>query len=102
MVKPRCSTYHWANRSGSGDAIAVCSIPLTIIGDCSARQIVFLSGRLSVQLVRVGMANYIKSPYLALLAAFASPGLAAAQSIAPDEMHARTVPYAPPSAVTLR
>jgi VWFA-related protein len=38
-------------------------------------------------------------PYLAALA---SLGLAAAQSIAPDEMHARTVPYVPPSPVTLR
>src|ERR1035438_10663348 len=30
MVKSRCSTYHWARRSGSGDAIAVCSMPVTI------------------------------------------------------------------------
>jgi len=35
-------------------------------------------------------------------AALACLGLAAAQSIAPDEMHARTVPYVPPSPVTLR
>jgi len=28
--------------------------------------------------------------------------LAAAQSIAPDEIHSHTVPYAPPSGITLR
>ncbi len=36
------------------------------------------------------------------LAAPACLGLAAAQSIAPDEMHARTAPYVPPSLLTLR
>jgi VWFA-related protein len=46
--------------------------------------------------------NQIKSPYLAVPAALACLGLAAAQSIAPDEMHARTVPYVPPSPVVLR
>ena len=46
--------------------------------------------------------NRFKSPYLAAPAALACLGLAAAQSIAPDEMHARTVPYVPPSPVTLR
>ena len=46
--------------------------------------------------------NYFKSPYLAVPAALACLGLAAAQSIASDEMHARTVPYVPPSLVTLR
>ena len=46
--------------------------------------------------------NCIKSPYLAVLAALACPGLAAAQSIAADEMRARTFPYVPPSPVTLR
>ena len=46
--------------------------------------------------------NQIKSPYLAVPATLACLGLAAAQSIAPDEMHARTVPYVPPSLVTLR
>src|ERR1051326_3478532 len=39
MVKPRYSTYHWASRSGSGDAIAVCSMPLTIL---SSFQYVFV------------------------------------------------------------
>ena len=39
---------------------------------------------------------------MAVPAALACLGLAAAQSIAPDEMHARTVPYVPPSLVTLR
>jgi VWFA-related protein len=39
---------------------------------------------------------------LAALAALACLGLAAAQSIAPDEMHARTVPYVPPPPVRLR
>jgi VWFA-related protein len=43
-----------------------------------------------------------KSPYLAVLAALVYLGLAAAQSIAPDEMRARTVPYVPPAPVTLR
>ena len=46
--------------------------------------------------------NYFKSPYLAVPAALACLGLAAAQSIAPDEMHARTVLYVPPSPVILR
>jgi VWFA-related protein len=46
--------------------------------------------------------NYRKSPFSAVPAAIACLGLAAAQSIAPDEMHARTVPYVPPSPVTLR
>jgi VWFA-related protein len=39
---------------------------------------------------------------LALLAALACLGVAMAQSIAPDEMHARTVPYVPPTPVKLR
>jgi VWFA-related protein len=39
---------------------------------------------------------------LALLAAFAFLGLAMAQSVAPDEAHARTVPYVPPPKVTIR
>jgi VWFA-related protein len=39
---------------------------------------------------------------LALLAALAFLGLATAQSVAPDEMHARTVPYVPPPKVTIR
>jgi VWFA-related protein len=39
---------------------------------------------------------------LALLAALACLGLAMAQTIAPGEMHARTVPYVPPSPVRLR
>ena len=46
--------------------------------------------------------NCFKSPYLAVLAALACLGLATGQSIAPDEMHARTVPYVPPSPITLR
>jgi VWFA-related protein len=37
-----------------------------------------------------------------VLAALAFLGLAMAQSVAPDEMHARTVPYAPPPKVTIR
>jgi VWFA-related protein len=37
-----------------------------------------------------------------VLAALACLGLAMAQSIAPDGMHARTVPYVPPSPVRLR
>jgi len=45
--------------------------------------------------------NCSKSPYLAVSAALACLGLAA-QSIAPDEMHALTVPYVPPPPVTLR
>ncbi|MGA3016364.1 MAG: VWA domain-containing protein [Bryobacteraceae bacterium] len=45
--------------------------------------------------------NCFKSPYLAVPAALACLGLAA-QSIAPDEMRAWTVPYVPPSPVTLR
>ena len=40
--------------------------------------------------------------FLAVLAALACVGLAAAQSIAPDEAHARTVPYVPPPKVTIR
>jgi VWFA-related protein len=39
---------------------------------------------------------------LAVLAALAFLGLAAAQSIAPDEAHARTVPYVPPFPFRLR
>jgi VWFA-related protein len=39
---------------------------------------------------------------LTVLVALAYAGVAAAQAIAPDEMHARTVPYVPPAAVTLR
>jgi VWFA-related protein len=39
-------------------------------------------------------------PYFAVATALSSLGLMA-QSIAPDEMHARTLPYVPPSAVTL-
>jgi VWFA-related protein len=39
---------------------------------------------------------------LAAAAAIACLGLATAQNIAPDEMHARTVPYVPPSPLTLR
>ena len=46
--------------------------------------------------------DYFKSPYWAVPAAIACLGWAAAQSIAPDEMHARTVPYVPPAPVTLR
>ena len=46
--------------------------------------------------------NCIKSPHFAVLAAIACLGLAAAQSVAPDEMHARTIPYVPPSPITLR
>jgi VWFA-related protein len=43
-----------------------------------------------------------KIPYLAVLAALACLGLAMAQSIAPDEWYARTVPYVPPPPVALR
>src|ERR1035441_5939872 len=43
-----------------------------------------------------------KGSCLAVPAALACLGLAMAQSIAPDEMHARTVPYVPPSPLTLR
>ncbi len=43
-----------------------------------------------------------KRPYLAVPAVLAFFGPATAQSIAPDEMHARTFPYLPPSTVTLR
>ncbi|MGB7719737.1 MAG: VWA domain-containing protein [Bryobacteraceae bacterium] len=39
---------------------------------------------------------------MALLAALAILGLAMAQSVAPDEAHARTVPYVPPPKVTIR
>jgi VWFA-related protein len=39
---------------------------------------------------------------LAAAAAIACLGLATAQTIAPDEMHARTFPYFPPSPLTLR
>lgn len=49
-----------------------------------------------------GYRSGLLSPYWAVPAALACLGLAAAQSIAPDEMHARTVPYVPPSPVTLR
>jgi VWFA-related protein len=48
------------------------------------------------------VSDYFKSPYWAVPAAIACLGWAAAQSMAPDEMHARTVPYVPPSPVTLR
>jgi VWFA-related protein len=48
------------------------------------------------------VSDYCKSPYLAALAALACLGLAVAQSVAPDECHARTFPYVPPSPVTLR
>src|ERR1017187_2345998 len=47
------------------------------------------------------VSKYFKSPYWAILAAIACLGWAAAQSIAPDEMHARTVPYVPPSPVAI-
>ncbi|MGD0668245.1 MAG: VWA domain-containing protein [Bryobacteraceae bacterium] len=46
--------------------------------------------------------HYFKRPYLAVPAVLAFLGPATAQSIAPDEMHARTFPYLPPSTVTLR
>jgi VWFA-related protein len=46
--------------------------------------------------------NWRRTSYLAVPAALALLGRAAAQSIAPDEMHARTVPYLPPPPVTLR
>jgi VWFA-related protein len=48
------------------------------------------------------LVNYFKHPYLTVPAAIACIGLATAQTIAPDEMHARTLPYVPPSALTLR
>ena len=48
------------------------------------------------------LVNYVKSPCLAVPAAVACLGLATAQSIPSDEMHARTVPYVPPSTLTLR
>ena len=52
---------------------------------------------------RLSHVKPFKSPYLALPSALACLGLtAAAQSIPPDEMHARTVPYVPPPPVTLR
>ena len=43
--------------------------------------------------------NYRKSPFSALPAALACVGWAAAQSIPPDEMHARSFPYVPPSLI---
>jgi VWFA-related protein len=46
--------------------------------------------------------DYFNSPYWAVPAALACLGWATAQSIAPDEMRARTVPYVPPSPVTMR
>ncbi len=50
----------------------------------------------------INKVHYFKRPYLAVAAVLALLGLATAQSIAPDEMHAHTVPYLPPSTVTLR
>ena len=50
--------------------------------------------------MRFKVSMYLKGRSLAVLAGLA--GVAAAQSIAPDEMHARTVPYVPPSGITLR
>lgn len=44
-------------------------------------------------------ARFRKSPHVAVLACLA---LATAQSIPPDEIRSRTVPYVPPSPVTLR
>jgi VWFA-related protein len=44
----------------------------------------------------------MKSPYLTLPAALTCFCLATAQSIPSDEIRSRTVPYVPPSAVTLR
>ncbi len=46
--------------------------------------------------------NFFKSPYLAAPAALACLGMAVAQSIPPDEMHARSFSYVPPSMITLR
>jgi hypothetical protein len=46
--------------------------------------------------------EYRKISYLALLSAFAFPALAAAQSIAPDEIQVQAFPYIPPSSVTSR
>ena len=69
------------------------------------RKPVFVSapvGGVRVLCSRLSHVNYRKSPFSAVPAAIACLGLAAAQSIAPDEMHARTVPYVPPSPVTLR
>jgi len=43
-----------------------------------------------------------KSAYLALSAALACLGMAAAQSIAPDEMHVQSFSYVPPPLVALR
>jgi VWFA-related protein len=40
--------------------------------------------------------------FQSLCGALASLGLAAAQSIAPDEIHSHTVPYVPPQAIALR
>jgi VWFA-related protein len=48
------------------------------------------------------VSDYFKGPYWAVPAAIACLGWAAAQSMAPDEMRARTVPYVPPSPVTVR
>ncbi len=48
------------------------------------------------------VSDYFQSRYWAIPAAMACLGWAAAQSIAPDEMHARTVPYVPPPPVTVR
>jgi VWFA-related protein len=48
------------------------------------------------------LVNSFKHPYLTVPTAIACIGLATAQPIPPDEMHARTFPYVPPSAVTLR
>jgi len=48
------------------------------------------------------VSDYFQRRYWAIPAAMACLGWAAAQSIAPDEMHARTVPYVPPPPVTVR
>jgi VWFA-related protein len=48
------------------------------------------------------LSGYCKSRYSAVLAVLACLGLAVAQSIAPDEWQARTLPYVPPSPVQLR
>ncbi len=48
------------------------------------------------------VSDYFKGTYWAVSAAIACLGWAAAQSMAPDEMRAHTVPYVPPPPVTLR
>jgi VWFA-related protein len=62
----------------------------------------WIVGGVRVLSSRLRRVNCFKSPYLAVPAGIACLGLAAAQSIAPDEMHAWTVPYVPPSPITLR